>query len=113
MINYSQLEDIFSQNNLTIHEYNVELNDEEIETPFIVYTATDGDSFEADGINYFRLLNVGIALLDEVLNFSLQRKIESIFDEYSTRYDKQINFDDEARIYTITYTISVVDNGED
>lgn len=111
MIKYSELENVFAEVGLTIHEYNVELEEDfEIELPFIVYTATDGNSFDADGINYFRMLSIGIAMLDETLNFELQRKIEDLFDKYFTPYDKQINFDSEQRIYSISYTITVQDD---
>ncbi len=111
MIKYSELETIFGASDITLHEYNVELEeDEQISTPFVVYTATNGDSFVADGINYLRLLDVGLALIDETLNFSMQRAIENVLDSNDTTYDKRINFDDNARLYSISYTFSVLDD---
>lgn len=110
MIKYSELETVFSQKGIKLEEYNLE-TDEEITLPYFVYTATDGTYFEADGINYLRMLTVGLAMIDETLNFPKQRIIESVLDDESTRYDKQINFDDEQRLYSITYTFSVFDDG--
>lgn len=108
MIKYSNIEDIFAQDNISINEYNIETL-EEISLPYLVYTVTDGDTFSADGINYIRLLNLSLALFDETLNFSMQRRIEQVLDRNFTSYDKQINFDENARLYSITYTFEVLD----
>lgn len=110
MIKYSEIEKEFDDVGIKVNEYNIELNDEEISTPFVVYTATDGDSFNADGQNYMNFLNVGLALIDETLNFTMQRQIEAVFDSTETGYDKVINFDDEARLYTITYQFTAYDD---
>lgn len=109
MIRYSTIEKTFADYDIEIHEYNIE-TDEDIAIPYIVYTATDGNSFDADGINYFNTLSVGLALIDETLNFTMQRAIEKVFDDNATRYDKQINFDDGARLYSISYTFEVIDD---
>ncbi len=109
MIKYSELESIFISHDLLIHEYNIE-TDEEIELPYIVYNATDGDNFSADGFSYFKILTVSLAIIDETMNFGLQRNVEDVLDSNTVFYDKQINFDDEARLYSITYTFSVQDD---
>lgn len=110
MINYSEIESVFAEQDITVYEYNVELNDATIETPFVVYTVTSNDDFQADGINYMRFLNVGLALIDETLNFEMQRNIEFVLTAYDTSYDKQIGFDEEVRLYTINYYFSVFDD---
>ena len=113
MIKYSEIEKAFAETNIVVHEYNIELNEEEIGVPFLVYTATSNDDFLADGVNYISFINIGLALIDETLDFEMQRKIESVFAERDVSYDKQINFDDGARLYTITYYFSVLDDGGD
>lgn len=110
MIKYSEIESVFASHDITVHEYNIELNDETIETPFVVYTATASDDFLADGINFCSFINVGLALIDETLNFTMQSKIESVFADCDTSYDKQINYDDNERLYTISYTFSVLED---
>ena len=111
MIKYSDIQRLFNAENLAIEEYNVQLNEEQIETPFLVYQATNDDDFGADGVNYIKILNVIILMVDEVLNFPLQRKIESIFVDNGVSYDKRTNFDDEERLYAISYNIEVFDDG--
>ena len=110
MIKYTELESIFLDVDITIHEYNIETNDL-IDLPYVVYIATDGNAFEADGINYFKTLSVGLAIIDETMNFALQRKIEEVFSAHYVSFDKTINFDDDARLYTITYNFEVIDDG--
>ena len=110
MIKYSEIKTIFNNAEITIYEYNVELNEEQIETPLVVYQATSGDYFGADGINYLNLLNVAIALIDETMNFSMQKQIECVLDNVDISYDKNISFDDENRLYTVVYYISVIDD---
>lgn len=111
MINYSELKDVFNSKTLSIYEYNVE-TDEIVDLPFIVYRATDGDFFQADGQNYIKFLSVTMGMFDQTMNCELQRKIESVLDEHSTYYDKSINFDEEQRIYTVSYTFDVFDDAE-
>ena len=109
MVKYSELENIFLSHDLVIHEYNIETN-EEIDLPYMVYTAIDGEAFGADGINFFKTLTISLAVIDETMNFTLQRKIESVLDSITAFFDKQINFDDEARLYSITYNFTVIDD---
>lgn len=110
MLKYSEIENTFNAIGITISEFNLE-TDDNIELPYVVYTANDSESFGADGINYIRLLNMTIAFFDETMNLQLQRKIESVFDENEVRFQKSINFDDDARIYAVSYTITVMDDG--
>ena len=112
MISYSDIYNIFHQAGIDIYEYNVELNEEQINTPFLVYQATSGDNFGADGINYIKLLNVTIVMVDETMNFPLQSRIENIFSENDISFDKSINFDDEQRLYSVQYFISVIDDAD-
>lgn len=111
MLKYSELENAFSVKDVQIVEYNVETI-EDIEPPIIVYTVTDGESFGADGINYLKLLNVSIGVFDQDYNFILQNKIESVLDDNDTRFEKTINFDEEYRFYTITYSFQVLQDVE-
>ena len=108
MIKYSDLESTFAQNNLNITEYNVETN-YDVELPIIVYIATGAETFEADGINFFNIMDVTLALVDQTLNFPMQRAIEGVLDEISTGYDKNIQFDDDERLYSVSYSFTVID----
>ena len=112
MIKYSEIKEAFAEANIAVHEYDIELNEEEISTPFFVYTATSNEDFQADGINYVSFLNVGLAYIDDTLNFGMQRKIEAVFMERDVSFDKQINFDDTVRLYTITYSFTALDDEE-
>ena len=110
MIKYSDIKDVFAAHDLTVYEYNIETI-EIIDLPFLVYTVTDGGSFRADSINYVGFLNVSLAIIDETLSFETQNKVEQVFEENCIAFDKQINFDDSERLYTITYTFGVFDDG--
>lgn len=109
MIKYSELENIFLSQGVEIHEYNIE-TDEDIDLPYVVYTINNGESFGADGVNFFKTFEISMAMFDETLNFHLQREIENVLEENFTFFDKQVNFDSDARIYTISYQFTVEDD---
>jgi len=109
MIKYASMEDIFRTSGVDIHEYNIE-TDEDIDLPYVVYTINNMESFGADGIDFFKTLEISMAFFDETLNFPLQRKIESILENSFTYFDKQVNFDNSVRIYTVSYQFTVEDD---
>lgn len=111
MIKYSQLENIFLASDLEIHEYNIE-TDEDIDLPYIVYTINNMESFSADGIDFFKTLEISMAFFDETLNFPLQRRIEDVLANNFTYFDKQVNFDNSVRIYSINYQFTVEDDAD-
>ena len=108
MLKYSEIQNAFKDNNIDIVEYNVETN-EILELPFVVYVAEDGDMFNADGVNYVNFLNVGVVMIDETMNFDLQRKIEEVFYTNEITFEKNITFAEDERLYTVTYMIQVYD----
>ncbi len=109
MIKYSELESTFHDANLEIFEYNLETN-EEIDLPYLVYDAVQGESYSADGIAFFKTLIISLGMIDETLNFGMQRAIEKVLDDNTTYFDKQINYDDGARLYSVTYNFFVLDD---
>jgi len=111
MLKYSEIESAFLEEDIVATEYNVETL-ETIEPPIVVYTVTDGESFQADSINYFKMWSVNLAIVDQDYCFSLQRKIEKVLDTHNTMFDKTVNFDEEWRFYTISYTFSVIDDAD-
>lgn len=112
MIKYSKLEEVFLEYDLVIHDFNLE-TDEEIDLPYLVYDATAGETFVADGVNYYNYLTISLGIISETADFMLQRKIEEVLSDNYTTYDKQINFDGGARLYTITYNFVVEDDASD
>lgn len=110
MIKYSEIKDLFASYDINAYEYNIETIDI-VDLPLIVYTVMDGESFRADGICYKNFMNVSLAIIDENLSFTAQRNVEKVFDDNFTSYDKQVNFDDSERLYTITYNFEVFDDG--
>lgn len=112
MLKYSEIEKVFLDNGVNVVEYNVETI-ETIEPPIIVYSVMEGESFLADSINYLKMWSVSLAIVDQDYNFELQRKIEKVLDTNNTMFDKSINFDEEWRFYTISYTFSVLDDVDD
>lgn len=109
MIRYTELESAFSQSDIIINEYNIETN-EEIDLPYIVYDATSGETFSADGIAFYKTLIISLALIDQTQNFALQRRVESVLDSNGVYYEKSISFNDNARVYSIIYTFFVEDD---
>lgn len=112
MIKYSEIESVFLSSDLVVHEYNLE-TDDDIDLPYLVYATAEGESFSADGICYYKTLIVALAFVDATINFALQRKIEKVFDENGTFYDKSLTFNDDSRLYTITYSFVVEDDAID
>lgn len=109
MVKFTELESIFSESDVAINKYSYE-TDEEIDLPYLVYDATSGESFGADGISFFKTLIISLALIDESPNFAMQRKVESVLDSNTVYFEKSISFDDNSRLYTVIYTFSVVDD---
>lgn len=117
MIKYTEIEQCFLNGGVKVHEYNIEVQeDDEIGLPFVVYTVTDSEPFEADGLNYLNFLNITMAVISETIDFNLIRTIEDVFNNNGIVFDKSIRLDDDARLYTINYQFSVIDdmaeNGE-
>ena len=108
MLKYSEIESVFNENEINIFEYVDETN-EDISLPLIVYIAQDGTGFEADSVNYIKFLDVAIVVIDETMNFELQRKIEKLFYDNEVYFEKNISFSEEERLYSVTYTIQVFD----
>ena len=109
MLKYSEIKEVFNDNNIDIIEYNDETNDD-IDLPLVVYIAQDGESFGADNVNYFNFLRVAVVLLDETMNFFMQRQIESVFYQSETYFEKNVTFAEDERLYSITYIIQVIDD---
>lgn len=112
MIKFTELESVFADSDIIINKYSYE-TDEEIDLPYLVYDATSGESFGADGISFFKTLIISLAVIDESPNFFMQRKVEEVLDNNTVFFDKSISFDDNSRLYTVIYTFSVVDNASD
>jgi hypothetical protein len=112
MLKYSELKDAFAENDIQVEEYRAESN-EELDPPIIVFIANEGEYFRADGVNYLKMLNVTLAVVDSDIQFELQKKIESVFEELNVVFDKNIDFDEEWRFFQITYTFSVLDDESD
>ena len=108
MIKYSEIQNIFGEKGINAIEYNYE-TDEEIVTPFIVYVAVDSTSFNADSINYIKMLNIRMALIDEFINNPVMGLIEQTFNDNSVTYEKAIDFDNESRLYSTQYSFTVID----
>lgn len=109
MLKYSELEQTFDDYGITVEEYNIETDDELVETPYIAYVVSDADSFGADGINYLKLLNINLVMIDEKLNFDLQRNIETVLSDNSLSFNKTINFDENNRLYSVSFFFNVMD----
>ena len=110
MIRYSDIDKIFAEAGINVYEYRVELNEQEIETPFIVYAVTSSDTFEADGISYINFLSVTLSMIDDSLNFEMQHYIESVLDSNDIVYTKAFGFDDESRLHTVSYIFTVMED---
>lgn len=111
MIKYSEIKSVFEEVGLNAIEYNIDINNEdEIELPIIVYRVLDDAPFLADGVNYFKMLDIALALIDEGLNFPLQMLIEQQLNEHGMVFEKNINFDDTERLYTVSYSFSVIED---
>ena len=108
MLKYSELQSAFSEYGISIEEYNIE-TDEDITVPYIAYVATDGDFFGADGVNYLQLLNINLVMLDEKMNFELQQSIEEVLNTYSISFNKNINFDEANRLYSVSFFFNVME----
>lgn len=109
MLKYSEIKNAFAESGIKVEEYRAESN-EELDPPIIVFIANEGEYFRADGINYLKMLNMTLVVVDSDIQFELQKRIESVFKGLNVVFDKSVNFDEEWRFFQITYTFSVIDD---
>ena len=108
MLKYSELESVFGASGITVEEYNIE-TDEEVDIPYVAYVVSDADSFGADGVNYLKLLNVNLVMIDEKMNFPLQNSIEGVLADNDLSFNKTVNFDETNRLYSVSFYFNVMD----
>lgn len=107
MIHYTELEHLFD-GIIDCHEYNIETYSELLELPFATYIKSGEESLSADGICYFKTVQIQLELIMETLNDEVQFQIESKLKEAEIYYTASLEYDSDQRIYIKIYSFFVL-----
>ncbi len=106
MIKYDDIELMFSGLPFEVKEFNYEAN--EISLPYVTYVPSSANVASADGVVYLSTINVRLFLYDGKYDKSITESIETVFGANEIFYNKQITFDDEARLYIVEYEFEAI-----
>jgi hypothetical protein len=77
-----------------------------INPPFVVYREVSPDTFDADGITYYRPYNFEIELITDKKDVALESSIEELLTNNNLPYDIDSEvWDEEEKIYHNFYNI--------
>ena len=80
-----------------------------VKPPFICYLYPSNNNFSADGKAYYKKHKVHIEVYTDYKDIELEKRIESIFDDYSLFYSKDETWISEEKLYLILYTFEMED----
>lgn len=107
MIHYDKIKEAFASMPFPIEEYEYESN-EEILLPYACYLISSVEPVYADGITLFNTLTINLLYITDALDLDEQSSIEQCMSQNGLAYDKNIDFDEEQRVYTVVYTFTAL-----
>lgn len=112
MIKYSQLDSLFATLPFECKEYNIEINEDEtsLPLPYSAYFPSSFSPFSADGINYVSTCETRLLLIDGDFQNTYQSDIENLLTDNGLFYQKEIDFDEDSRVYLFTYNFEVIND---
>lgn len=111
MVKYSELEELLKETGIPCSEYHIEdFQEQFIEIPSLVYIVINTNDVPADGIPYVRFLNVRIELLTNSIGFEEQKKVEKALSKAELFFAKDIDYDEDNKLYSTTYDITVLED---
>lgn len=85
-------------------------DNESVPIPFGVYYFPSSSNFAADGIVYKQKLDLSVEIYTEIKDFSVERKIESVFQKNGWVWQKSETYIESERLYMVTYETEVFIN---
>ena len=82
------------------------ITNKEVTLPFVVYREISPDTFQADGITYYRPYNYEIELVTEIKDVVLEKQLEGLLTDNKIPYEVESEvWDDDEKIYHNFYEI--------
>lgn len=78
--------------------------------PFLVYLLSSSNNFSADGKAYFKVNEVHLELYTDYKNPQLEKKIETVLDEYGIFFNKFESYIESERLYEVLYIFEMEEN---
>lgn len=75
--------------------------------PYICYSAPEVNNFYADGIVYYSVTRIGVALYTELRDVAVETIVENVFAENGIAWTKDADYNDREKCYEIIYEIEV------
>ncbi len=75
--------------------------------PFICYLIPKSNNLSADGVVYFKKVEVKIELYTNKKDLELEEKVESLLDEYGHFYNKTEVWIETERIFEVIYQFTM------
>jgi len=110
MISYSHLKTMFQGLSFDCEEYNIETNSI-IDLPYAVYILTNANTVSADGSVLMSTLSIRLILVDTEITSSSQNELDNLLDSNDVFYTKAYDYEEDERIYSVTYEFEVLDYG--
>lgn len=82
-------------------------DNESVPIPFGVYYFPTSANFMADGLVYKQNLSLTVEIYTEIKDFSMERKIESVFQKNGWIWQKSETYIESERLYMVTYETEV------
>lgn len=82
-------------------------DNESVSIPFGVYYFPSSSNFAADGIVYKQKLDLSVEIYTEIKDFSVERKIESVFQKNGWVWQKSETYIESEMLYMVTYETEV------
>ena len=75
--------------------------------PFLLYLSPGSDNFAADGIAYFKVMQVDIELYKEEKSPETEAQLEALLDGAGLFYDKAETYIESEKLYEVFYELEV------
>lgn len=78
------------------------------EPPFLVFLYPESHNFSADGKVYKKVSQLDMELYTEYKDLEMEKRIESVLDEYGLFYEKTETYLDTEKMYEVRYETEVM-----
>lgn len=75
--------------------------------PYVTYNSIEAQPICADGVCLFTVEQVELSLVTTKRDMCLENQIENMFFKHGVTFDIRMEFDEDQKIHTVTYTFAV------
>lgn len=79
--------------------------------PYVLFYYPERNDFQADGVNYAKVVQLNIELYTRNKDFTTEATLESVLDTYELSYSKEEQYIESEKMYEVLYIMEVMLNG--